>query len=117
MAKRKDFSGILRHAEFENGRDNLIKANCQPFLTVFSFISYTKRCVTQFTGPGSELDEVWLEPALCERRRGRAPFTVQGIRASHCEAATVQTKQPPRGFARRLNSYPGNADFSNSAPR
>ena len=90
MAKRKDFSGILRHAEFENGRDNLIKANCQPFLTVFAFISYTKRCVTQFTGPGSELDEVWLEPALCERRRGRAPFTVQGIRASHCEAATYK---------------------------
>jgi hypothetical protein len=31
MSKRKDFSGILRHAEFENGRDNLVKANCQSF--------------------------------------------------------------------------------------
>jgi len=25
-------------------------------------------------------------------------------------------KQPPRGLARRLNLYRGNADFSNSAP-
>jgi hypothetical protein len=39
-----------------------------------------------------------------------------GIGASHSEAATVQQNSRRAGFARRLNLYRGNADFSNSAP-
>src|SRR5438067_1936975 len=94
MAKRKDFSGIRRHAKFENGRDNLIKANCQPFLTVFAFISYTKRCVTQFTG----LEASWTKfgwSRLCVRgaAEGRhSPFRGSALRI----AKRLQYKQNSR---------------------
>jgi hypothetical protein len=42
---------------------------------------------------------------------------VQGFESAIRTAKRLQyKKQPPRGFARRLNLYRGNADFSNSAP-
>jgi hypothetical protein len=40
-----------------------------------------------------------------------------GRRITELAPSVLETKQPPRGFARRLNLYPGGADFSNSTPR
>src|SRR5262249_17195718 len=88
MAQRKGFSGILCHLEFV-------------IQSVFAFSSYTKRCATQFT-LSTQPDEF-----RCSRLSVRGACGGRDARhavgASHSEAPSVQTKQPPREFARRLN--------------
>ena len=84
MPKCKGFSGILCHSEFV-------------IQTVFAFGSDTKRCVPQFTHSRAELDEFGCS-RLSVRGVGEGRHARLGMGASHSEAATVQTEQPPRGF-------------------
>src|SRR5205814_2400409 len=65
-----------------------------------------------------ELSDVILNfGSDCQTNLAVAASLVRGAgEGRYVRLAIVQTKQPPRVFARRLNLYRGNADFSNSAP-
>src|SRR5215467_13318524 len=99
MAKRKGISGVRCHLEF--------------VIRLYSrLLGHTKHSVTNLrTLTRSEANLAMAALVLRGAAEGRDARL--GISASHSEAATVQTRQPPRGFARRLNLYPGSADFSN----
>src|SRR5262249_51242409 len=64
----------------------------------------------------NELDEFSCS-RLSVRCVTEGRHTLRGSALRTAKRLQVKTKQPPRGFARRLNLHPGVADFSDSAPR